>query len=63
MFSNQLLYDNSNLYLFFSICSVNYYQIVFKLQESAKFARHGKRKALSTVDFDQALKVKNIEVC
>lgn len=37
------------------------YRIKLLLQESVKFMHHGKRRKLSIADFDQALKVKNIE--
>ncbi|CAH1797064.1 unnamed protein product [Owenia fusiformis] len=37
------------------------YRLQQLAQEAAKFMRHGKRKAMSTVDFDHALKVQNVE--
>lgn len=37
------------------------YRLKQIVQDAAKFLRHGKRKRLSTADFDQALKIKNIE--
>nr|XP_006825877.1 PREDICTED: transcription initiation factor TFIID subunit 6-like [Saccoglossus kowalevskii] len=37
------------------------YRLKEMTQESIKFMRHGKRRRLSTTDFDHALKVRNVE--
>ncbi len=37
------------------------YQLKQVIQEAVKFMEHGKRKKLQTADFDQSLKVRNVE--